>query len=302
MKLVICEKNIAARRIAYILSQGKSKSTRVGQIPVYEFTKDNETWKIIGLKGHIVNIDFPKEYNHWKQVNPKNLIEVEPIKNVSEKSILNALKSLINTNPFLIVATDFDREGELIGVEAVNLIKNQYKANEIRRAKFSAITPKEINEAFDHLGDVDYNLSDAGEARQKIDLVWGAVLTRFISLTSQRLGREFLSIGRVQSPTLAILVEREKEIQNFISKPYWKIIANLKKQTTFEAIHCDGQIWEEIKAKEIFSKIKDCTKAHVKNVKYETINEFPPSPFSTTSFLQAASGLGISAAQAMSIA
>jgi DNA topoisomerase-1 len=302
MKLVICEKNIAARRIAYILSEGKSKSTRVGQIPVYEFTKNNEPWKIIGLKGHIVNIDFPKEFNQWKKVSPRDLIEVEPVKNVSEKSILNALNSLINPNLFLIVATDYDREGELIGVEAVNLIKQNSKANEIRRAKFSAITAKEIAEAFDKLGDVDYNLSAAGEARQKIDLIWGAVLTRFISLTSQRLGREFLSIGRVQSPTLAILVEREKEIQNFISKPYWKISANLKKETTFDATHVAGQIWDEKKAKEIYGIIKDCKKAQVNSVKYETKKEFPPSPFNTTSFLQAASALGISAAQAMSIA
>ena len=279
MKLIICEKNIAARRIAHILSEGKSKSVRFGQIPVYEFTKNNETWKIIGLKGHIVNIDFPKEFNQWKKVTPRDLIEIEPIKNVCEKSILNALKSLINTNPFLIVATDYDREGELIGVEAVNLIKQNSKINDIRRAKFSAITTKEITDAFDQLGEVDYNLSDAGEARQRIDLVWGAVLTRFISLTSQRLGREFLSIGRVQSPTLAILVEREKEIQNFISRPYWKIIAYLKKQITFEATHCEGQIWNGKKAKEIFYKVKDCTKAQVKNVKYEITKELPPSPF-----------------------
>ena len=77
MKLVICEKNIAARRIAYILSQGKSKSTRVGQIPVYEFTKDNESWKIVGLKGHIINLDFPKGFNKWNQVLPKELINIE---------------------------------------------------------------------------------------------------------------------------------------------------------------------------------------------------------------------------------
>ena len=53
MKLVICEKNIAANRIAYILSNGKSKSLRVGKTPVYEFTKDDETWKVVGLRGHI---------------------------------------------------------------------------------------------------------------------------------------------------------------------------------------------------------------------------------------------------------
>ena len=65
MKLVICEKNISARRIAYILSGGKTKSTRLGKIPVYEFSKDGDEWKIIGLRGHIINLDFPSGFNQW---------------------------------------------------------------------------------------------------------------------------------------------------------------------------------------------------------------------------------------------
>ena len=66
MKLVICEKNISARRIAYILSNGKSRSTLLGKIPLYEFTRNNEQWRVIGLKGHIINLDFPSGYNKWK--------------------------------------------------------------------------------------------------------------------------------------------------------------------------------------------------------------------------------------------
>ena len=56
MKLIICEKNIAARRIAYILSGGKSKTIRLGKTPVYEFNKDDDVWKIVGLRGHIINL------------------------------------------------------------------------------------------------------------------------------------------------------------------------------------------------------------------------------------------------------
>jgi len=197
MKLVICEKNIAARRIAYILSQGKVHSTHVGTIPVYEFIKDNEPWSVIGLKGHIINLDYPSGFNQWTKIPPHELIDVEPCKNVSEKGIASALQTLLTNTPFIIVATDFDREGELIGVEVVNLLKS-YNTNikDIKRARYSAITPLEINTAFGNLTEVDYNLSSAGEARQVIDLVWGAVLTRFISLTSRRLGKDFLSIGR----------------------------------------------------------------------------------------------------------
>ena len=303
MKLVICEKNIAARRIAYILSGGNSKSTRLGKTPVYEFSKDGDIWKVIGLRGHIINLDFPECFNQWNKIPPKELIEVEPCKRVTEKGIASSLKSLVDKNPFLIVATDYDREGELIGVEVINLLKEYNKnINQIKRAKFSAITNYEIKSAFDKLTEVDYNLSNAGESRQVIDLIWGAVLTRYISLTAQRFGKDFLSIGRVQSPTLALLVKREKEIKNFEPKTYWKIIATLKKSESFDAIHHEGQFWDEKQVKEIYDKVKNAKEAKIKKVDKKTIKEFPPSPFSTTTFLESASFLGISASKAMSTA
>ena len=303
MKLVICEKNIAARRIAYILSGGNSKSTRLGKTPVYEFSKDGDIWKVIGLRGHIINLDFPECFNQWNKIPPKELIEVEPCKRVTEKGIASSLKSLVDKNPFLIVATDYDREGELIGVEVINLLKEYNKnINQIKRAKFSAITNYEIKSAFDKLTEVDYNLSNAGESRQVIDLIWGAVLTRYISLTAQRFGKDFLSIGRVQSPTLALLVHREKEIKNFEPKTYWKIIATLKKSESFDATHHEGQFWDEKQVKEIYDKVKNAKEAKIKKVDKKTIKEFPPSPFSTTTFLESASFLGISASKAMSTA
>jgi DNA topoisomerase-1 len=303
MKLVICEKNIAAKRIAYILSEGKLRSSRLGNTPVYEFNKDGENWKVVGLRGHIINLDFPPGYNQWNKISPSELIEIKPCKNVTEKGIAASLKALVDKNPFLIVATDYDREGELIGVEVIDLIKNYNKnINKIKRAKFSAITNYEIKSAFDKLVEVDYNLSSAGESRQVIDLIWGAVLTRFISLTSQRYGREFLSIGRVQSPTLAILVEREKDIINFKPKTFWKIIATLFKGKSFEAIHNKNQFWDEKEVREIFDKVKNCKQATVKKVDKKIQKELPPSPFSTTTFLEASSFLGISAAKAMSTA
>ncbi len=301
--LVVCEKNIAAQRIAYILSNGKTKTQKIGKTPFYEFIKGNESTKIIGLKGHIISLDYPPGFTQWNKVPPHKLINIEPIKKINEKQIAFTLQKLVDTNPYLIIATDFDREGELIGVEALDLIKNSNKNIEkIKRAKFSAITNSEIRRAFEKLVEVDYNLSYAGETRQIIDLVWGVVLTRFISLTSHRLGKEFLSIGRVQSPTLALIVDREKEIQNFVPKLFWKIIATLKKETTFNATHCEGQIWEEEKALQIYQKVKDCKKATIKKIEKTINKEYPPSPFSTTTFLQSASSLGFSAVKAMNIA
>ncbi len=286
-----------------MLSGGKTKRSRYGKIPVYEFKKEGEDWKVIGLRGHIINLDFPREYNNWNDISPKGLIEIDPVKKVSNKGIGNALKKLVDKNPFLIVATDFDREGELIGVEVIDLLKKYNEdLTDVKRAKFSAITGYEIKKAFESLSEVDYNLSSAGETRQVIDLIWGAVLTRFISLTAQRLGRNFLSIGRVQSPTLAILVEREKEIQNFVPKSYWKIIADLEKNEKFKAEHIKGQFWEKEEVQEIYDKVKKSKTAKVLKVDKKENKEYPPSPFNTTTFLQSATYLRISASRAMSIA
>lgn len=303
MKLIICEKNIAARRISYMISEGKSKRIQYGRIPIYEFEKDGEQWKVIGLRGHIINLDYPSKYNHWNKTDPKDLIKIDPEKKISNKGIADALKSLVNDTPFLIVATDFDREGELIGVEVIEMLKNyNKKLNEVKRAKFSSITGYEINKAFNDLTEVDYNLSQAGESRQIIDLVWGAVLTRFISLAANRFGKDFLSIGRVQSPTLAILVEREREIINFEPKTFWELVAILNKQIVFNSKHIEGRFWEEDKVKKIFEKIKNCDNAIVKKVEKKIVNEYPPSPFNTTSFLRSTSYLGISSSKSMSIA
>ena len=119
-----------------------------------------------------------------------------------------------------MIATDYDREGELIGLEALEEIldANPKLARErepsrpgVKRARYSALTKEEIEEAFTNLVELSEPLARAGEARQDIDLIWGATLTRFVSLATGRLGSQFLSVGRVQSPTLAIVVERELE-------------------------------------------------------------------------------------------
>jgi DNA topoisomerase-1 len=302
MKLVICEKNIAARRISTILSNGQSKLKRVGNTPVYEFNKLGETWKIIGLKGHILNTDYPKKYNVWWQISPRKLIDIKPEKIVSEKAIAKALQSLVEKNPYVIVATDFDREGELIGVEVVDFLQKTNSFSDVKRAKFSAITKQEISNAFHKLSALDYNLSSAGESRQIIDLVWGVVLTRFISLTANKTGKEYLSIGRVQSPTLAILVEREKEIMNFKPESFWVLSARLRKNILFDAIHEKEKFWNEFEVNSIYNKIKDASDAIVKLVDKKQNRESPPPPFNTTTFLQAASYLKLSAPQAMKVA
>jgi len=296
--LVICEKDMAARRIAYILSDGKVTNARLNGIPYYTF--NNGEWKVIGLRGHIIKLDYPREYNRWEGISPLKLVDIEPVKKVSNKNIADALRKLAEGADRIIVATDYDREGELIGVEGLELIG---KDRDTGRAKFSSLIPQEITRAFENLSNIDYNLAQSAEARRIIDLAWGAALTRFISLASKQLGKDFLSVGRVQSPTLALIVNREKEIEKFVPTPYWKIMADMvSEEGKFSATHAHGKFTERGKAEEIYNKIKDITKGRVTFYERKKKEEYPPPPFDTTTFLREASRLGFTAASAMKIA
>ncbi|MDO8885783.1 DNA topoisomerase I, partial [Candidatus Oleimmundimicrobium sp.] len=303
-KLIISEKDNAAKRIAHILSGGKVTTGKSFGVPIYTFQdKEGEECSVIGLKGHILKVDFPEDYSNWQKVKPIELVDAKIVKIPSQKSIIKALQKQAKSAKEIIVATDFDREGELIGVDAVNKTKEVNSKATIKRARFSALTEDEIKRAFDNLEEIYANLAKAGEARQDIDLIWGATLTRFISLASKRLGKQFLSAGRVQSPTLAILVDREKERKSFISKPYWQIKALLKAEQDeqeFIAQHKTDKFWDKKEADEIVSNLGKkgvviCSKRTKKSIS-------PPAPFNTTSLLATASSLGVSASYAMRIA
>ncbi len=295
--LVICEKNMAASRIAYILSDGESTRSRINGVPCYTF--NDGTWKVIGLRGHIVSLDYPKQYNRWSEVSPLDLVDVEPVRKTSNRRIASALEKLADDAERVIVATDYDREGELIGVEGVDLLNGTHQ---VERATFSSLMPYEIRGAFDDTGGLDRNLSASAEARRIIDLAWGATLTRFISLASNQLGKDFLSVGRVQSPTLALIVDREKEREAFTPTPYWRLIASCSDDVSFKAEHKHGKFWDKDDAAAIYKKISQADAGTVTRYEREEKSEYPPSPFNTTTFLRQASRLGFSAGAAMKTA
>lgn len=294
MHLIITEKHDAAKRIAQILAGSKPSSSRVGGVETFRFG-DNV---VLGLSGHIVGVDYPPDYNNWQKTDCKELIRADIIVRPIQEKIIAALRKLGPEADRVTIATDYDREGELIGVEALRIAQKEKPSLKADRVRYSAITKSEILSAFEKPEEVDYNLAASGEARQVIDLVWGAALTRYISLTSGRLGKEFLSVGRVQSPTLALIVDREKEIQAFVPKPYWEIYADLEKELRVH--HSKGRIWEKEEVDRIIKNLGPI--AIVRSIEKKARIDKPPAPFDTTSFIAAASGIGFSAANAMRIA
>ncbi|WP_265110463.1 DNA topoisomerase I [Halosolutus halophilus] len=307
MELIITEKDNAARRIADILSGGTFESSRENGVNVYEWGGK----RCVGLSGHVVGVDFPPEYSDWRDVEPVELIDASVEKTPTKENIVATLRILARKAERVTIATDYDREGELIGKEAYEIVRDVNEDVPIRRVRFSSITENEVQSAFDEPDDLDFDLAAAGEARQIIDLIWGAALTRFLSLSAGQLGDDFISVGRVQSPTLKLIVDREREIEAFDPEDYWELFADLQKDdTTFRAQYFyrdedDNEaerVWEEAVADEVYETLADRDTATVVDVNRRTRTDTPPAPFNTTQFIRAASAIGYSAQRAMSIA
>src|SRR5256712_7171338 len=279
------------------------KRAKIGRVPTFSFTRDGHDYAVVGMRGHILNLDYPDEFNDWANTDLKRLVWVEPVKKVTEPAFVDALKSLARGVDEVIVATDFDREGELIGTEGLSVIRQVTPNVAVRRARYSSLTRAEIEESFANLADLDVPLAESAESRQLVDLAWGAALTRFVSIASKQLGKDFLSVGRVQSPTLALIVNRELEIEAFVPQDFWSVTATFDKAgTTFTAAHEKGRVWVETEA-EAARRRALAAKArkdldHTRNER----GEGPPAPVKPASLVAEANRLGYAAAQAMRIA
>jgi len=305
VRLIVTEKDNAARRIAEILSGDSASGERRNGVNVYKWGGQ----RVVGLSGHVVGVDFPPEYSEWRDVEPAELIDADVVTTPTRENIVATLRSLARKADEVVIATDYDREGELIGKEAYELIREETDAP-VERVRFSSITDREVQKAFENPDEIDFDLAAAGEARQIVDLIWGAALTRFLSLSAKQLGNDFISVGRVQSPTLKLIVDREREIEAFDPDDYWEILADLAKDGQgFEAQYFyddDGseaeRVWDEATAEAAYADLSESGTATVTEVRRRTRTDDPPAPFNTTAFISAASSLGYSAQRAMSLA
>src|SRR4028119_909873 len=143
MRLIISEKANAAKKIAQFLAEGPVREGKHRSVPHPTFTWRGEECVSVGLKAHVLNLEYPEEYSNWQKVEPSALIDAEIQKNVSEKGVAEAVRSLAKKADEVVIATDFDREGELIGVEALSLAfeANPKLLNHVQRARSSALPP-----------------------------------------------------------------------------------------------------------------------------------------------------------------
>ncbi|MBA4370353.1 MAG: DNA topoisomerase [Coriobacteriaceae bacterium] len=304
MKLVVSEKNIAAERIAAILAVGKPEKAKVHSTPAYTFRRDGEDWVSIGLKGHIMKVDFPEEFGKWKLDQVRDLVMAPVLKLDAEKGIIQSLRSLAKKADSVIIATDFDREGELIGADARDIVLSANPSLPVSRVRFSAITKGEIERAFAEPDVISDALAQAGETRQDIDLIWGAVLTRLMTLMGQkRAFGDVISAGRVQTPTLKLIVDRECEREAFVPEDYWVVKAAFAEgEERFAAGHAVERFRIEAEAHAVMTAVAHATTGTVVEVKTTGRQVPAPAPFNTTSLMAAASSEGMTPAQTMRVA
>ncbi len=244
----------------------------------------------------------------WKVPSLPYLVWAPVEKLPAEKGIIRALKNLAKKADSIVIGTDFDREGELIGSDALRQMREVAPGTPVSRARYSAFTRAEIDHAFANLVDLDQNLADAGESRQYIDLIWGAALTRY--LTMARFGGfgNVRSAGRVQTPTLALVVEKERERQAFVPEDYWVLwgtaapAGNRDEDARFKITHASGRFKDKAVAERAFAAVREARSAQVVSIERKSRTTQPPAPFNTTSLQAAAASEGISPARTMRLA
>jgi len=276
-KLIIVESPTKAKTISRFLSR--------------DFKVESSYGHVRDLPKSKLGIDVEKDFE------PAYIIPTKARKRVNE------LKKEAKNADEVLLATDEDREGEAIAwhlVHALDLGKS-------KRIAFHEITKSAIEEALKNPRDIDLNLVDAQQARRILDRLVGYELSPFL----WKKVFKGLSAGRVQSVTVRLIVDREKEIQAFISQEFWSITAVLKKsKEEFEAklSKKDGETLDKfaIKTKEESDKVlKDLEGANyiVEKVEKKEIKRAPKPPFTTSTLQQeAANRLHFSAKQTMMFA
>ncbi|MDD3498079.1 MAG: type I DNA topoisomerase [Candidatus Moranbacteria bacterium] len=212
-----------------------------------------------------------------------------------KKKIISDLKKSASKASEVLLATDPDREGEAIAWH----LKEALELKNPKRIVFNEITKPAIAEAMKHPRKIDLDLKSAQEARRVLDRLFGYDLSGLI----WKKVRYGLSAGRVQSPALRIIVEREKEISNFKPEKFWTIVADLKNSDKKEF---SATCFDEPRDKKIVAEIIEAGKKNywkVKDIQQKELQRMPYPPFITSTLQQAASSrLGLAPSKTMFLA
>ncbi|MEM8549335.1 MAG: DNA topoisomerase 3, partial [Verrucomicrobiota bacterium] len=310
--LVIAEKPSVAADLAKAL----------GRIPKKGDYFENDEYIIDSAVGHLVELIMPeeidKEYKRWTLKNlpivPKKF-KLRPIDR-TKKKFQELKKHIARDDVGLVVnACDAGREGELIFTYINELAKGK---KEIRRLWMSSMTQDAIKSAFANLRDAGemQPLQDAARCRSEADWLIGINGTRGATVQFGRRGGTAATVGRVQTPTLTLVYEREVEIRNFVPRTYWRIVAdfgvtagsypgvyqkpNFKKGD--DEHDRSDRLWEKEQAEQILAEVQAAGDAAVTEEKKRSKQASPRLYDLTTLQREANSRFGFPAGMTLNIA
>ncbi len=235
-------------------------------------------YKVMSSIGHVR--DLPKSN--------KDAVDIEGgfvpryIVSPGKEKVIEGLQKAAKKSAAVLLASDPDREGEAIAWHVAELIKEHNK--NLKRVAFNEITKDAILEAIAHPRKLDLNLKEAQEARRVLDRLVGYDLSGLI----WKKVRYGLSAGRVQSPALRIVMEREREIRAFIPEDYFVLTAQLKDQKSVIPFTCTQEPTEQKEA----DRIKAIGEKHdwtITSIKETEAKRSPRPPFTTSTLQQTAS-------------
>ncbi|HIO70725.1 MAG TPA: type I DNA topoisomerase [Campylobacterales bacterium] len=258
----------------------------------------SRNYKVVATKGHIR--DLP-EKRFGLEIDNSHIQPLYTISKENQKK-LKDIREYAKKAEKIYIATDEDREGEAIGFHTAIALK--HNPEELPRIVFHEITKQAILKALKNPRNLDMNLINAQQTRRILDRIVGYKLSPLLSSKIQK----GLSAGRVQSSALKIIVDREREIQNFKPQEYWEIETIFKKDLEATLIEFRGEkieklsITNEKRATEIYNSIVSDTFI-VEKVEKRKREVAPPPPFMTSSLQQSASTqLGFSPKKTMMLA
>ncbi|MFA4701300.1 DNA topoisomerase I [Pyrococcus kukulkanii] len=306
MILIIAEKPNVARKIAGALAEGRPVKKSLFGVPYYEFFRDGKKLIVAPAVGHLYGLAPKQDFFGY----PIFDIEWVPVYIAEKgkeyaKDYIKLLSVLAKRVKGFVVACDYDTEGEVIGYTALKYACG-VDPGIAKRMKFSALTKRDLVKAWHNLEPtINFGMANAGIARHVLDWYWGVNLSRALTHAIKRASGKWivLSTGRVQGPTLKFLVEREREIQNFVPKPYWVIKLIFEKNgQKFIANYEKDKVWDENEARRIVLEAKKGP-VRVAGIDVKRQKRNPPVPFDLgTLQREAYSALGFSPKKTLDLA
>lgn len=313
MNLYIAEKPSLGRAIAEVLPKPQKKESGFIRLA----NGDVVSWCIGHLLEQAAPEDYQADYKRWQAAHLPIVPDKWQLKvKKSAQQQLNVLKKLIKQADHLIHAGDPDREGQLLVDEVLAYCGvNEKKLADTQRLLISDLNPAAVKRALNQLKpNRDFiPLSTSALARSRADWLYGLNMTRAYTLQGQKAGYSgVLSVGRVQTPLLGLVVKRDQDIANFVSKPFYQVVAELETEQheRFTALWqpsaaCapwqdeEGRVVAKALAEKVQQKIYQQA-AVVSKLEHKQGKQAPPLPFNLSALqIEAAKRYGMTAQQVL---